>query len=253
MDRFAKPDHPKPEALLEGPRSRRKELASIFKIVLEFFRGIRALHFVGPCVTVFGSARFTEDHPYYDVARRMGSELALLGFTVMTGGGPGIMEAANRGAREAGGPSVGCNIDLPKEQRPNRYLDRWVTFQHFYVRKVMMVKYSYAFVVMPGGLGTLDELFEALTLVQTKKILSFPIVVMEKSYWRPLMEMMRRMVAEKTIDEEDLHLLLLTDSVSEAIEHIQKHAVDAFGLHRRETPEPSRLLGEPPNLKKKIS
>ena len=230
--------------MLQGPRPRGTELFSILRIALEFIRGFRALHFVGPCVTVFGSARFAEDHPYYGVARKMGGELSRLGFTVMTGGGPGIMEAANRGAREAGGPSVGCNIELPKEQAPNPYLDRWVTFRHFYVRKVMMVKYSYAFVVMPGGIGTLDELFEALTLIQTRKILSFPVVVMEKSYWEPLLGMMRRMVEEKTIDEADLHLLLLTDSISEAIRHIRRHAIEEFGLAPRPRPERSKLLGE---------
>jgi uncharacterized protein (TIGR00730 family) len=224
----------------------------VFRIAFEFVKGFRALHFVGPCVTVFGSARFTEEHPYYAVAREMGAELARLGFTVLTGGGPGIMEAANRGARDAGGPSVGCNFELPKEQQPNPYLDRWVTFHHFYVRKVMMVKYSYAFVVMPGGIGTMDELFEALTLIQTKKILSFPVVVMEKAYWAPLVEMMRRMVEEKTIDEADLQLLKLTDSVSEAIQHIHVHAIDAFGLHRPEKPERSALLGEKA-LGKKVS
>jgi uncharacterized protein (TIGR00730 family) len=244
VDRFGKPDHPRPEAVLQGPRRRRHELLSLFRIFFEFLKGFRALHFVGPCVTVFGSARFQEDHPYYAVARKMGAELVRLGFTVLTGGGPGIMEAANRGAREAGGPSIGCNIELPKEQLPNPYLDRWVTFRHFYVRKVMMVKYSYAFVVMPGGIGTCDELFEALTLIQTKKILSFPVVVMEKDYWRPLLDMMDRMVAEKTIDEADLHLLLLTDSVPEAIDHIRKHAIDEFGLRRRVTPRRSKLLGE---------
>ena len=202
------------------------------------------MHFVGPCVTVFGSARFAEDHPFYAVARKMGAEIAKLGFTVLTGGGPGIMEAANRGARDAGGPSIGCNIELPKEQAPNPYVDRWVTFRHFYVRKVMLVKYSYAFVVMPGGIGTMDEFFEALTLIQTKKILSFPVVVMERDYWRPLLDLMAKMVAEKTIDEEDLHLLLLTDSVDEAIEHVRKHAIDQFGLHKRGAPKRSRLLGE---------
>ena len=163
---------PEPEErfFLEGPRSRGSELKSLLTIVAEFIRGFRALHFVGPCVTVFGSARFKEDHPYYALARAVGQRLAKLGFTVMTGGGPGIMEAANRGAKEAGGFSVGCNIVLPEEQKINAYLDRWVTFRHFYVRKVMLVKYSYAFVVMPGGFGTMDELFEALELIQTKKI-----------------------------------------------------------------------------------
>ncbi len=200
-------------------------------------------------MTVFGSARFSEDHPYYGVAREMGAALVRLGFTVLTGGGPGIMEAANRGAQEAGGVSVGCNIELPKEQAPNPYLDRWVTFHHFYVRKVVMVKYSYAFVVMPGGIGTLDELFEALTLIQTRKILSFPVVVMERGYWEPLVALMQRMVVEKTIDESDLNLLLLTDSIPEAIEHIQKHAIDAFGLRRSEMKE-STFLGEEPLVKK---
>ena len=158
---------PEPEErfFLQGPRSRGSELKSLLTIVAEFIRGFRVLHFVGPCVTVFGSARFREDHPYYAVARSVGRGLAKLGFTVMTGGGPGIMEAANRGAKEAGGFSVGCNIVLPEEQKINAYLDRWVTFRHFYVRKVMLVKYSYAFVVMPGGMGTMDEFFEAAVLM----------------------------------------------------------------------------------------
>jgi len=244
IDRFAKPETPRPEGLLAGPRSRLAELRSVLQILGEFIRGFRALHFVGPCVCVFGSARFKEDHPYYGVAREMGRRLAKLGFTVMPGGGPGIMEAANRGARDAGGPSVGCNIELPKEQKPNPYLDRWITFHHFYMRKVMMVKYSYAFVVMPGGLGTLDELFEALTLIQTKKILSFPVVVMERAFWDPMKEMLEKMVDEATIAREDLHLILLTDSIDEAIRHIEKHAVEQFGL-RRKAPSRSKILGEP--------
>jgi hypothetical protein len=196
-------------------------------------------------VCVFGSARFHEDHPYYAIAREMGQRIAKLGFTVMTGGGPGIMEAANRGARDVGGPSVGCNIELPMEQKPNPYLDRWVTFHHFYVRKVMMVKYAYAFVVMPGGIGTCDELFEALTLIQTKKILGFPVVVMERSYWAPLQELLEKMVMEGTIAPEDLHLILLTDSIDLAIRHFEKHAIEQFGLRKRKAPAPSRMLGEP--------
>jgi len=247
MARFAKPETPRPEALLIGPRSRIAELRSALHVLGEFIRGFRALHFVGPCVCIFGSARFQEDHPYYAIAREMGRRVALLGFTVMTGGGPGIMEAANRGARDAGGPSVGCNIELPMEQKPNPYLDRWVTFRHFYVRKVMMVKYSYAFVVMPGGLGTLDELFEALTLIQTKKILSFPVVVMERAFWKPMTEMLDRMVLEKTIAPEDLHLFLLTDSVEAAIAHVEKHAIEQFGL-RPKSPAPSKMLGEPKHV-----
>ncbi len=152
------------QRFLAGPRSRWKELLSVFGFMWEFIRGFRTLHFVGPCVTVFGSARFLEDHPYYQLTLKMGAALARMGFTVMTGGGPGIMEAATRGAKEAGGFTVGCNIVLPEEQKLNPYLDRSVSFDHFFVRKVMLVKYSYAFVVMPGGIGTMDELFEALTL-----------------------------------------------------------------------------------------
>ena len=147
-------------SLLSGPLPRSSELLRAGRIFLEFIRGFRALHFVGPCVTVFGSARFGDPHPYYQMARRAGSQLAEAGFTVMTGGGPGIMEAANRGAKEAGGKSIGCNIKLPVEQKPNAYLDKWIEFQHFFVRKVMLVKYSYAFIALPGGFGTLDEIFE---------------------------------------------------------------------------------------------
>jgi uncharacterized protein (TIGR00730 family) len=237
---------PEPEErfFLEGPRSRGSELKSLLTIVAEFLRGFRTLHFVGPCVTVFGSARFKEDHPYYALARTVGQRLAKIGFTVMTGGGPGIMEAANRGAKEAGGFSVGCNIVLPEEQKLNAYLDRRVTFRHFYVRKVMLVKYSYAFVVMPGGLGTMDEFFEAAVLIQTKKIQSFPVILFNKDYWRPLVEFLNEMVEAGTIGREDLDLLLFTDSVDEAMAHIQKHAVEQFGLVRRAIPRRSRFLGE---------
>jgi uncharacterized protein (TIGR00730 family) len=240
------PAEPEPEEryFLEGPRSRGSELKSLATIVAEFMRGFRALHFVGPCVTVFGSARFKETHPYYAVARTVGQRLAKLGFTVMTGGGPGIMEAANRGAKEAGGFSVGCNILLPREQKINAYLDRWVSFRHFYVRKVMLVKYSYAFVVMPGGMGTMDEFFEAAVLIQTKKIQSFPVVLFCKDYWQPLMDFLRKMLEADAIVREDLDLLLFTDSVDEAMDHIQKHAVEQFGLVRRKHPRRSRFLRE---------
>src|SRR5262245_60515207 len=169
--------YPDAARFLQGPQPRGFELARAARIFVEFIRGFRALHFVGPCVTVFGSARFPEDHRYYQLARDVGARLAHAGFTVMTGGGPGIMEAANRGAREAGGRSIGCNIELPHEQRPNAYVDRWITFRHFFVRKVMLVKYSYAFVALPGGFGTLDEIFETVTLVQTGKIQEFPLVL----------------------------------------------------------------------------
>jgi uncharacterized protein (TIGR00730 family) len=227
---------------LEGPQPRKWEFWTLTRILREFLKGFRTLHFVGPCVTVFGSARFKEDHRYYELARAVGGRLSGLGFTVMTGGGPGIMEAANRGAKEAGGPSIGCNIILPQEQKPNRYLDRWLEFRYFFVRKTMLIKYSYAFVVLPGGVGTMDELFEAVTLIQTKKIQSFPVVLMGKDYYAPLIEFLKRMVEAGTIDAADLDLLLVTDSIDDAMSHIQKHAVEAFGLKR--VPHPSLILGE---------
>ena len=240
------PAVPAPEEhyFLEGPRGRQREFWSVLGFLWEFIRGFRALHFVGPCVTVFGSARFSEDHPYYALAREVGAGLAKLGFTVMTGGGLGIMEAANRGAKDVGGRSVGCNIVLPQEQKINAYLDRWVTFRHFFVRKVMLVKYSYAFVVMPGGFGTMDELFEAMVLIQTGKIKSFPVVVFVKEYWQPLFEFMEKMVRVGTIDDKDLRLLLFTDSIDEAMDHIQKYAVEKFGLVRKKMPRATRELGE---------
>ena len=231
------PETPEPpngseRLFLSGPRSRWRELLSVLGIMREFIRGFQTLHFVGPCVTVFGSARFKADHPYYALTESVGAGLARLGFTVVTGGGPGVMEAACRGAKEAGGFTVGCNIVLPEEQKLNPYLDRAVAFKHFFVRKVMLVKYSYAFVVMPGGLGTMDELFEALTLIQTAKIQNFPVVLMGTEFYRPLMGFLAKMVAAGTISNTDLDLLLLTDSVEEAMDHIEKHAVRSFGLDR---------------------
>jgi uncharacterized protein (TIGR00730 family) len=229
--------------LLEGPHSRRKELGLVLRSLRDFIAGFRALHFTGPCVTVFGSARYTSDHPYYALGRELGSAIARLGFTVMTGGGPGLMEAANRGAREAGGRSVGCNIALPNEQQANAYMDRSVTCRYFFVRKVLLFKYSYAFVALPGGLGTLDELTEALTLIQTNKIAAFPVVLLGTAYWRPFEELLRQLARQGTIDERDLDLLLITDSIGAAIEHIRRHAVDAFGLRAREA-RPLGVLGE---------
>lgn len=228
--------------LLEGPQTRRGDFWTVVRILMECIRGFRALHFVGPCVTVFGSARFKNDHTYYDLARRVGSSLSHLGFTVMTGGGPGIMEAANRGAREAGGISIGCGIRLPHEQLPNDYLDRWVEFRYFFVRKIMLVKYSYAFVVMPGGFGTMDELFEAMTLIQTGKIRNFPVVLMGRAYYDQLHDFLKKMQAERTISSTDLNLLLVTDSVDEAMAHIQRYAVEPFGLRR--VVQQSKILGE---------
>jgi uncharacterized protein (TIGR00730 family) len=228
---------------LQGPHSRGSELLFSLRIFGEFIRGFRILHFIGPCVTVFGSARFTEDHPYYACAREVGRNLAALGFTVMTGGGPGIMEAANRGAKDAGGMSVGCNISLPVEQKPNSYLDRWVQFDHFFVRKVLLVKYSYAFVIMPGGFGTSDELFETLTLIQTGKISHFPVIIVGKEYWRDIAELMNKMVQAGTASKRDLELLYFTDSVEETMDIIRTRAIKRFGLkparHRA-----WRILGE---------
>lgn len=221
------------EYFLEGPRSRKKELLFTLKIVREFIRGFRALHFVGPCVTVFGSARFKEGHPAYESAREVGKALVKLGFTVMTGGGPGIMEAANRGAKEAGGKSVGCNIVLPFEQSANPYLDKWVNIRYFFVRKVLLTKYSYAFVCMPGGFGTLDEFFEAITLRQTEKVKQFPVVLMDTKYHAKLHEYILHMAAEGTIHKEDLDLFLFTDSVQEAMAHIEKYAIHRFGLRKK--------------------
>lgn len=228
---------------LEGPRSRKEELKFTLEVLFEFIKGFRAFHFVGPCVTVFGSARTPDAHKYYEMALKVGKGLSDIGFTVMTGGGPGIMEAANRGAKEAGGRSVGCNIELDFEQEPNPYMDKWVTFKYFFVRKVLLVKYSYAFVVMPGGAGTMDELFETLTLIQTKKISDFPVVIMGKEYWKNLTELLDDFVKNKTINEEDLKLFILTDSVEEAIEHIQKNAVVKYKLVKKPF-KPSRILRE---------
>lgn len=206
---------------LEGPKSRTYEFGFAWKVFREFIKGFRTLHFVGPCITVFGSARFKEDHPHYQSAREMGRQIAAMGMTTMTGGGPGIMEAANRGAFEQGGRSVGCNIKLPFEQAANPYVQTTITFEHFFVRKVMLVKYSYAFVIMPGGFGTMDEFFETLTLVQTKTLVRFPIVLFGREYYRPLFEYMESMAREGTIAKEDLNLVLLTDSVAEAVQHIE--------------------------------
>ncbi|HEY7540792.1 MAG TPA: TIGR00730 family Rossman fold protein [Methylomirabilota bacterium] len=213
--------------------------------MVEFVRGFRALHFVGPCVTVFGSARFKEDHPYYALGREVGRELASAGFTVMTGGGPGIMEAANRGAQEVGGRSVGCNIELPAEQKPNQYLDRWITFHHFFVRKVMLVKYSYAFVALPGGFGTLDEIFETATLVQTAKIQEFPIVLVGRNFWAPLVEFLRsRPLAAGTIGTEDVERLVVTDSPVEVARSVADTAMRRFGLTYGPRAKPRWYLGE---------
>ncbi len=227
---------------LEGPRSRWDDFKFVVKVCIEFIRGFRALHFVGPCVTIFGSARFGEDSPYYQLTRKLSGEIAKLGLTIMTGGGPGIMEAANRGAREAGGKSVGCNIVLPMEQEPNPYLDKWVDIRYFFVRKTLLIKYSYVFVIMPGGFGTLDELFEAMTLIQTRTIKDFPVIIFCKDYHKDMLEHIERMKEQKTISPQDLSLFLVTDSIEEAILHIQ-HSINKFGLQPAK-PHPLRWLFE---------
>jgi uncharacterized protein (TIGR00730 family) len=229
---------------LEGPRSRWQELKFLVHVFWEFIYGFRKLHFTGPCVTVFGSARFSETNEFYILARKMGQEIAKLGFSVITGGGPGVMEAANRGAKDVGGISIGCNIVLPKEQHPNIYLDKWVDFDYFFVRKVLLSKYSYAFVVLPGGYGTLDEFFEAITLIQTGKFQKFPVVLMGVDYHKALYEHIEKMVVEKTIDPIDVKLFLLTDSIEDAIAHIVKHAIEGFQLKKKKQYTPLRWLGE---------
>jgi len=213
----------KESVFLEGPKSRTYELGFALKVFREFIKGFRTLHFVGPCITVFGSARFKEGHPHYESAREFGRQIAAMGLTTLTGGGPGAMEAANRGAFEAGGYSIGCNIKLPFEQKPNPFVQTSITFAHFFVRKVMMVKYSYAFVIMPGGFGTMDEFFETLTLIQTKTLVQFPMVLYGKEYYQELWDYMEYMARQGTISKEDMSLVLLTDNVAEAMAHI-----DAF-------------------------
>ncbi len=218
---------------LEGPHSRSYELRFAWKVFSQILAANRALYFIGPCITVFGSARLKEDHPDYAIAREFGKRIAAMGFTVMTGGGPGMMEAANRGAYEQGGNSVGCNIRLPMEQKPNTYMHKWITFEHFFVRKAMLLKYSYAFIVMPGGFGTLDELFNTLTLIQTKSITQFPVVLFGKEYYKNLMEMIQKMQEEGTILEQDLELLLVTDDVDEAMEHITSYISSNYDVMKK--------------------
>jgi uncharacterized protein (TIGR00730 family) len=230
---------------LKGPRPRGLELAEAVRIFGECVKGFRRLHFVGPCVTVFGSARFKEDHPYYALARELGAKLAEAGFTVMTGGGPGIMEAANRGAKDAGGYSVGSNITLPVEQKPNPYLDRWVEFRYFFVRKMLLEKYSYAFVAMPGGIGTLDEVFETTVLIQTGKMKEFPFVLLGKAFWTPLLDYLRQsLLSAGTIDAADVQRWLVTDSPDEAVQVIRERAMRQFGLTYGPRAKPRWWLGE---------
>ncbi len=208
--------------MLEGPHNRFTELVFGFRVLLEFLKGFRKLHFVGPCLSIFGSARYKPGDEYYEKARQMGSRVSELGFTVLTGGGPGIMQAANQGAKEANGKSVGVNIELPFEQHANPFLDVTVDIRYFFVRKVLLFKYSFGFIVFPGGFGTLDEMFEALTLIQTQKMPWFPVVLIGKDYWKGLLEQVKDMELGKTISPEDLNLFLLTDDMDEALAYVKE-------------------------------
>jgi uncharacterized protein (TIGR00730 family) len=210
-------------------RTPEHEEARLEHIVEEFVSGFSALYDLGPAVTVFGSARLGEEHPFYQQCVEVGRELAKAGFAVITGGGGGMMEAANRGAREANGISIGCNIILPHEQKPNAYIDRSIDFHYFFVRKVMLVKYSCAFVMMPGGFGTLDEMFETATLIQTRKMGPFPIICFGTEFWHDLRNLTRHLVEAGTLGDDETNFLQFTDSPKEAVELI----VDAL-------PEPVR-------------
>lgn len=228
--------------LLEGPKGLAQDFFRATDIWREIIHGFFAFRGLSNCITVFGSARVQQESSYYDFARQFGKEIAHHGLPIMTGGGPGIMEAANRGAKEAGGVSIGCNIKLPKEQEPNSYLDRWITFRYFFVRKLMLIRYSIGFVVLPGGFGTLDELFEALTLIQTGKIENFPVILVSRSYWEPLIALVReKLLANGMVDAIDLRRLFVTDSVQEAVDCVLSCASTRFKVPLRSAPSHCRL------------
>lgn len=234
---------------LNNRRSRILELKYVLGVVYQFIKGFRTLHFSGPCVTVFGSARYGEGHEFYEDTRKLGFDLSELGFTVLTGGGPGLMEAANRGAKEAGGLSLGCNIVLPFEQEPNPYLDKYVNIEYFFVRKELLRKYSSAFVVMPGGFGTLDELFETITLIQTGKSDPFPVVIVGKEYHERLIQHINNMAEDKTIDVSDLSLIHWTETVEEAVAHIKDYARVSLQKEKIRKPNPL-FLEKAPRMKR---
>jgi uncharacterized protein (TIGR00730 family) len=213
------------KSFLSGRRHREADLESAVRFFLEFLHGFESFDFAQPCVTVFGSARFPEGHPYYELARSVGHALAGAGFAVMTGGGAGIMEAANRGAKEAGGLSLGCNIRLPREQVPNAWLDKFIRFEHFFVRKVMLVKYSCGFVVMPGGFGTLDEAFEVVTLMQTDKLERFPLVAVGDEFWDDLGRFVTgTMLRAGTIALEDVAVIRRARTAEDVVRIFDEHA-----------------------------
>jgi len=202
-----------------------RDVWRVFRVMAEFVEGFSTLSKLGPCVSIFGSARILQGSPYYRLAKSVAKEFVKAGYGIISGGGPGIMEAANRGAREAAGPSVGINIDLPFEQKANPYIDpdKLITFKHFYVRKVMFVKYAQGFIVMPGGFGTFDEFFESITLIQTKKIHPFPIVLMGSDYWKGLIDWFKeRALADGMISKSDLDLFCVTDDPKHAVAIVKK-------------------------------
>ena len=195
----------------------------IFKIIGEFVEGVEALYDIGPAVSIFGSARTSPDDPVYKTAEKLSAVLVKNGFAVITGGGGGIMEAANKGATKAGGRSIGLNIILPREQKPNRYSNIKVEFNYFFIRKVMFIKYASAYIIMPGGLGTLDELFEAATLIQTQRIKPLPIILVGSDYWSGLMDWIRiQLVKTSKISPEDLDIFQIMDSPDEIVKAIKK-------------------------------
>jgi uncharacterized protein (TIGR00730 family) len=201
-----------------------KETWRLFRIMSEFIEGFDELSDIGPAVSIFGSSRLNKDTEYYKKTVEVADLLSKNGYAIITGGGPGLMEAANRGAKKNGGTSVGLNITLPKEQKPNRYQTKSLNFRYFFARKVMFVKYAIGYVCMPGGFGTMDEFFEALTLMQTHKIYSFPLILFGKEYWNPLMEFMRKnMIGHRTIDREDLDLIAMTDEPGDVLDIINRH------------------------------
>lgn len=217
----------------------KRQFILLVRVIRDFIHGMYVFHLIDPCVTVFGSARLTEESPAYAIACKVGRALGENGFTVMTGGGPGLMEAANRGARESGAKCVACRIRLSFEQNRNDYIDRSASFRYFFVRKVMLVSNSCALVVLPGGLGTLDELFEVLTLIQTHKIDPMPIVFIGREYWQPLLDVMKRMVTAGTISMSEMDrvasLMLVTDDVSEMVSHLKDNAAQLANKQKKAT------------------
>jgi len=217
----------------------------VFRIMSEFVEGFESLKDLGPAISIFGSSRAKKDDVSYQTAMKVAEMLARRGFAVISGGGPGIMEAANRGARNGKGVSVGLNIQLPLEQKPNKYQNKSLTFRHFFARKVMFVKYASGYVIMPGGFGTLDEFFESLTLIQTGKIRRFPVVLIGRRYWEGLIRWMEHtLIDERTIDPEDLNMFYLTDDAEDAVEYIVKFHRDSMrtiGERRKRSPLPPQV------------